>query len=318
MAVKLPPPAASHPPEFSLPPTAHPYYRRVVRTTGGWVSSNRQKPTVFAEHRHFWLELVVFFDGAACVLRWRQPNGHLTEVPLRNGHVWIVPPGMNHSVDWQNEGHLLTFFLEAAWVQNLRQAPICHVSVEPLDRYVETEPMIGDMGAFFCRQTEPTSLAAESAMANMAPALASQLLTTHYAPCQFRHPQQWQLSRTALADVRTFIETHLADDLSLPTLAKVAGLSPNYFGQLFRAATGIPPIVFVIGSRVRRAKQLLGTGRHSAAEVAQLTGFSDQHQMAYHFRQCSDRPPQAFKPIRGREISRKFQGIHQAAIGHFR
>lgn len=198
---------------------------------------------------------------------------------------------------------LLVFYLEADWVQRLIDMPVRHVSAEPLERYVETEPLIGELAEFLTRGEHQSSLANDRILAHMGPAMASQLLVTHFSPCKVRHSRQWQLPRTALADVRSYVHEHLADELSLPILARVAGLSPSYFGQLFRAATGVPPMVFVIGCRVRKAKALLRAGLHTVAEVAQLTGFSDQHQMDYHFRQYLNNPPRAYQP---RQQSRDF------------
>lgn len=284
--------------DFSVAPSAHGYGRRIVRGAGCWFSTDPQRPTVFAEHHHARLQIAVFLDGANCTIRWRLPDGRRTEVPLRGSHVWIVPSGVTHGADWLARAPLLTFYLEADWVHQLVERPVHHVSAEPLDRYLEAEPLIGELAEFLVRDEHQSGNTSDPVLAHMGPAMASQLLLTHFAPCKVRHPQQWQLPRTALVDVRAYINEHIADDLSLPVLAGIAGLSPSYFGQLFRAATGVPPMVFVVGCRVRKAKALLRTGNYTAAEVAQLTGFSDQHQMDYHFRQYLNNPPRAYQPQR--------------------
>lgn len=314
MAADLPPNAAQHHRELPNLPLLPGHHRRIVRTAETWVSLGLQKRMVFPEHQHPWLQITVTFRGAHYVARWRQTTGILEELPRQGGQVWIVPPGVTHGADWLSDGHLLTFFIKPDWACSFVPAPVGHVSIEPLDRYLEAEPMLDGMAAFLCRQTEPLNSTAERAIENLVPAMASQLLLAHYTPCQFRHPHQWRLSRTALADVRSFIDEHLAEDLSLPVLSKIAGLSPSYFGQLFRAATGSPPTVFVTGYRLRRARQILQEGNHTVAEVAQLTGFSDQHQMAYHFRQSYGRPPSSFLPTENREYPPFFREKHQAEI----
>lgn len=284
---------ASHLP---MAPLARRYGLHIVRGTGCWFSITYQKPRVFTEHRHRKLQVAVFLEGSHCAIRWGQSDGRRTELALQGSHVWIVPPGVTHGADWFASASLLIFYLEPAWAQHLVDRPVRNVSAEPLDRYLECEPLIGELAEFLTREEHQSSLANDRVLAHMGPAMASQLLLAHFAPCKASHPKQWQLPRTVLVDIRTYIREHLGDELSLPILARVAGLSPSYFGQLFRAATGVPPMVFVTGCRIRKAKALLRTGNYTIAEVAQISGFSDQHQMDYHFRQYLNNPPRAYQP----------------------
>src|SRR5262249_47551930 len=68
----------------------------------------------------------------------------------------------------------------------------------------------------------------------------------------------------------------------LGELAAVARPSPYHFARQFKAAPGLPPHQYVILRRVERAKQLLQRCDLSLAEVAALTGFSDQSQLSRH------------------------------------
>lgn len=86
--------------------------------------------------------------------------------------------------------------------------------------------------------------------------------------------------------------------LTLSALAGEAGLSPSYFGQMFRAALDISPMTYVIDQRVLRARDMLRRGRATVAEVDQAVGFSDQHQMNRHFRRLLHTPPGAYRPPR--------------------
>jgi AraC family transcriptional regulator len=88
-----------------------------------------------------------------------------------------------------------------------------------------------------------------------------------------------RLSRRQLNAVMTYIDAHLADDLSLATLAGVIGLSPSHFKALFKSATGVPVHRYVVRQRVDRAVSLLAKCRARPCDVAQQSGFAHQSHM---------------------------------------
>lgn len=77
-----------------------------------------------------------------------------------------------------------------------------------------------------------------------------------------------------------YIEAHLEHDLSLATLAAVAGLSASHLKQQFRRTFGVPVHAYVIQRRVERARTLLLGGRLRASQVALAAGFAHQSHMA--------------------------------------
>jgi AraC family transcriptional regulator len=93
-----------------------------------------------------------------------------------------------------------------------------------------------------------------------------------------------------------YVEEHLD---GCPTLAQMSAdvrLNPYHFARQFKAATGLPPLQYVILRRVERAKQLLQskTGL-SLAKVALRAGFSDQSQFSHHFKRLVAVTPGEFR-----------------------
>ncbi|MDC0716364.1 AraC family transcriptional regulator [Nannocystis bainbridge] len=88
------------------------------------------------------------------------------------------------------------------------------------------------------------------------------------------------LTSQQLRAVTAYIEDHLDRDLSLATLAEVAGLSASHFKTLFRRSLGLPVHTYVIHRRVDRARAMLLHGRMAASQVALEVGFSHQSHMA--------------------------------------
>lgn len=89
----------------------------------------------------------------------------------------------------------------------------------------------------------------------------------------------WQLRR-----VRDYVDSHLADDVSLAELAALVGLSPSHFSRAFKATTGLPPHQYQLAVRVERAKHLLLQTATSLSEIAAICGFSEQSHFARTFR----------------------------------
>jgi AraC family transcriptional regulator len=80
-----------------------------------------------------------------------------------------------------------------------------------------------------------------------------------------------------------FIETHLAEDLTLAELARAADYSSYHFAHLFKAATGSAPHQYVVRRRVERARLLLTTTELPLARIAEQVGFANSSHLARHF-----------------------------------
>lgn len=87
-----------------------------------------------------------------------------------------------------------------------------------------------------------------------------------------------------LARAIDHIHAHLADDLSLETLAAEATLSPYHFARAFKRATGLSPLQFVIRERMRSAKVLLDTTRLTVVEIGYRVGYEDVSRFRKHFK----------------------------------
>ena len=88
-----------------------------------------------------------------------------------------------------------------------------------------------------------------------------------------------------LQRVREFIEAHLAENVSVQTLATIAGLSMYHFARAFKQSEGATPHDYLLQRRVRRAQELLAATDLSLSEIALASGFADQSHCARRFRQ---------------------------------
>ncbi len=92
-------------------------------------------------------------------------------------------------------------------------------------------------------------------------------------------------SRNGLGRLLSWIEIHLAEDLSLPSLVAESGLSERTFRRRFAELTGQTPSEYVLDRRLERAKGLLKTRpRPSVAEIAARCGFDDPNYFSRRWR----------------------------------
>jgi AraC family transcriptional regulator len=103
------------------------------------------------------------------------------------------------------------------------------------------------------------------------------------------------LASTTLKAVSTYIEDHLAENLSLSEIAAVVHLSPYHFARLFKESTGVPPHQYVIQRRVERAKLLLSTTHWSLTTIAHMVGFAHESHLALHFKRLTGLTPKHYR-----------------------
>ncbi len=99
--------------------------------------------------------------------------------------------------------------------------------------------------------------------------------------------------RVTLDGIRTFIEDHYAERLSLEDLAARAQLSVFRFVKVFREHVGVSPYRFVSQVRVQRAKRLLLQGVPPAIAAIEV-GLCDQSHLCRHFRSICGMTPGQF------------------------
>ncbi|MFD0341783.1 GlxA family transcriptional regulator [Streptomyces sp. NPDC127117] len=87
----------------------------------------------------------------------------------------------------------------------------------------------------------------------------------------------------ALAAVRAFALTHLAEPHTVAGLAARAGMSPRSFARHFQATTGTTPLRWLITQRIAAAQKLLERTDLPLPEVARRTGFGSEITMRQHF-----------------------------------
>jgi AraC family transcriptional regulator len=110
------------------------------------------------------------------------------------------------------------------------------------------------------------------------------------------------LPREKLVRAVEYIQDQLNADLTVSGIAQVADMSADHFTKLFKESTGQSPYRYVVEARVRKAKELLTTGKFTISEAAHQVGFVDQSHLTRHFERVFGLPPKTLLSRRRPQI----------------
>lgn len=79
-------------------------------------------------------------------------------------------------------------------------------------------------------------------------------------------------SRDPLRDLMLYIDAHPAENLTVPALARRAGMSERHFSRVFTEQSGLSPGRYVERSRAEAARRLLEATDHTLPTIARAVG----------------------------------------------
>ena len=87
--------------------------------------------------------------------------------------------------------------------------------------------------------------------------------------------QELDENRKQIQNALTYLENNYISDFPVDSLARMCSLSPASFRRLFFSCKGISPVDYRNRLRIRRAAELLRSGKYTVGEAAELVGIRD-------------------------------------------
>ncbi len=95
---------------------------------------------------------------------------------------------------------------------------------------------------------------------------------------------------------RAYVAEHYEEEtLSREDVAPVVGLTPSYFGKLFKQNTGTSFADYLTDVRIEKSKYLLTSTQKNISEIALQIGFSSQSYFAYQFKKRNGISPTEYR-----------------------
>jgi AraC-like DNA-binding protein len=247
------------------------------------------------------------------------------------GAIGLVPSLSPQAIAWEQEAAHLTFDLdpvlltetahqvipsatgELVWVHWQETAASCTPPVHPMvivhgpydapdvDRVMMVpslpahDPLLQHLALVLQAAIEGEGMAGQLYAESLIDALVVHFLKRYAAARPSLQEATGGLSPYKLRRTTAYIQAHLAEELSLATLAAVAQTSPAHFARLFKHATGLAPHQYVIRCRMAHARRLLSATDVSLIDIGLQVGCADQSHFTALFRTHVAQTPKAFR-----------------------
>ena len=99
---------------------------------------------------------------------------------------------------------------------------------------------------------------------------------------------------TTAENAMRYVQDHLTEELCLETVANAVSLSPVYFHNLFKTATGKTLHSYIEEQRIKKAIHLLQTTDYSLTKIAYECGFSSQSYFSFVFKRRMGQTPRSY------------------------
>lgn len=261
----------------------------------------------------------------------RQPSTLRIRPYWTADEIGLVTSGVLGKMAWEQEATRLTFALNPTLLASLAAEGLCRVTgelgwtlcqeqpvsftlslhpillihslhppcpaecVEIVPHLREQDPLLQHIALVLQTHLERKGTTERFYVESLVDALAVHFLRRFGATC---HPLPQGQGGPALSKLRrtlAYIKAHLAQELSLGTLAAVEKTSPAHFARLFKSATGLAPHQYVISCRIKEAKRLLGETEEALIEIGLRVGCADQSHFTALFHKHVGLTPKAYR-----------------------
>jgi len=206
------------------------------------------------------------------------------------GDISLEPACVATLWSWQSPIDVLHIYLDASYMRELAHEATgkpCRLHMRHGLRLCD-ETLL-ELGVQLVHELHAPRIGTQRGVQALGDCIALHLLRTYFdIEHDVRDPT---LSPAQVAQLRAFIEDHLADDLQGERLASLLHLSVAYFSRTFRASFGQSPHDYVREVRLARAHDLLLTSDVPVSSIAIATGFADQSHLTRCFKQRFGVPP---------------------------
>lgn len=220
-------------------------------------------------------------------------------IPLEKGDIITIFPGESFCVESTSNEQLCRYYIHMDFFSGSEERLITP-TLDDGSRWPRLVHMVDDVDArllcvdIILQSLDDHNPAASRIIANGKLLTLIGLILKRHMDSQPDIRPQHMKSRRGILKAQKHIMENYAMDLSLETLAAVAGLSPSYFGSVFKAILGKSPIDYLTDYRISLAKKYLLETGYNVCQVANLVGYEDVYYFSSVFKHRTGISPSQF------------------------
>jgi AraC family transcriptional regulator len=255
-----------------------------------------EAPAIVPQHVEICLVVAGHEDG----LVRRAGAGFHQEAMPNTGAIWLSPAGVGKEIVITAPiPQTMHMYLPTALFDRLNDD--FNLPVAPAHS-IRLAVGIGDDVIDHIGRSILSELAVETAASRMyveaaSLTLAARLLQKYCdsGACAATEPSAHSLDHIRLRRVLDYIAANIGDDISLATLARIAGYSTFHFARKFTLAMGISPHRYISRIRLDNAMAELAAGKLPLSEIALNAQFSSQASFTRAFHRAIGMTPQEYR-----------------------
>ena len=211
------------------------------------------------------------------------------------GTTFILPRGTVDEIRWEGPTRRLAVAIDPDLLAGASDSTMGREDVELVEHWALLDPHLSAILQAMRADLADGSPAGRLYGESLAQALAVYLVGRYGARRAAPGRPKGGMPGRRLRRVLDYIGENLTRDLGVRELARVAGMSPHYFSELFRRSVGRPPHQYVLSRRIERAKESLRNPRRSVLEAGLSAGFENPSHFARAFRRAVGASPRQFR-----------------------
>ena len=207
------------------------------------------------------------------------------KTPITPNEIICAKPGQTRHTKLSFKCYFIHMVVKGGVLYDILMDTPNHFTTEKADEY---KKIFMDMCRYYEGSLDNDNIILHS--------LILKLVHTIYSDCKkLQRRSKTKSNNYELIDkAMKFIDKNLTSQLALEDIAKHVSLSPIYFHNSFKAATGKTPHEYLNEKRIKKAANLLVTTDLSLAQIAYECGFSSQSYFSYSFKKHMKLTPREY------------------------